>query len=114
MSYCDDANKDLKYAWLDTEGWHKNIVPDPAANVGTGTSIAVDAFGNPRIAYFDRTDPANVRLKYAEGTFSEDGEGNKIVSWNIVEILTNDGNMGFVLSIALMPSGNPAIAFQVH
>jgi PKD repeat protein len=61
ISYFDDTNDDLKYAWKDGAGWHLETV-DAAGKVGQFTSLALDGAGNPRISYHDR---ANGDLKFA-------------------------------------------------
>ncbi|SMF63034.1 hypothetical protein SAMN02745866_04063 [Alteromonadaceae bacterium Bs31] len=52
LSYTEDDEKSLRYAYLDEEGWHKTIV-DEATKVGTHTRLAFDSSGNPAIAYYE-------------------------------------------------------------
>ena len=49
MSYYDETNDDLKYAWRDGTGWHTGTV-DADGWVGTFSSLALDADGTPRIS----------------------------------------------------------------
>ena len=61
ISYLDETNYDLKYAWKDARGWHTTKV-DRTGNVGNYTSLAVDSQNFPHISYFDAT---NGDLNYA-------------------------------------------------
>ena len=61
ISYSDDGNQNLKYAYRDNTGWHIETVDDTGA-VGKYTSLAVDSRGGIHIAYYDETNGA---LKYA-------------------------------------------------
>lgn len=57
ISYHDVTNENLKYAFLDEDGWHLQIVDFigdvqiPGGPVSAVTSIALNAMGFPRIAY---------------------------------------------------------------
>ncbi len=61
ISYYDNVNYDLKYAFKDAGGWHIQVV-DSQGYLGTYTSLALDANGLPRISYYDW---GNDDLKYA-------------------------------------------------
>ncbi len=60
ISYFDDTNDDLKYAWarsacpLSSADWVIHAV-DTTGNVGWSTSLAVLSDGTPAIAYYDST-----------------------------------------------------------
>jgi len=72
---------------------------DAANMVGTHSSIAVDASGNPRISYHDETAGT---LKYARFTGS---------SWSIETVPDADAHVGHHTSLRLDASGNPRIAY---
>jgi hypothetical protein len=59
ISYYDDTNADLKYAYEDAAGWHTETV-DETGDVGRYTSLALDGSGCPHISYY-----ASLHLKYA-------------------------------------------------
>jgi hypothetical protein len=61
ISYYDNANDDLKHAWLSGNTWLSETV-DSVGDVGWHTSLVLDSSGNPHISYFDETNDA---LKYA-------------------------------------------------
>jgi uncharacterized repeat protein (TIGR01451 family) len=61
ISYHDNANDDLKYAWKSGTVWISETV-DSVGRVGTFSSLALDSSGNPRVSYLDQTNSA---LKYA-------------------------------------------------
>ncbi|MCG2817952.1 MAG: hypothetical protein L6433_02965 [Actinomycetia bacterium] len=107
ISYLDDTNWDLKYAYSNDGGvtWPAANIKtvDSAGNVGSDTSLALDSSGNPRISYFDNT---NGDLKFA---YSNDGGA----TWPAANIKTVDsaGNVGLSNSLALDSSGNPRIGY---
>ena len=65
ISYFDNADDDLRYAWHDggamCENWHTAAV-DTAGEVGLWNSLAILPSGAPAISYFDETTDS---LKYA-------------------------------------------------
>ena len=61
ISYFDDDNDDLKYAYQNASGWHIETV-DSEGHVGYYTSLALDGGGYPHISYHDYT---NGDLRYA-------------------------------------------------
>lgn len=87
----------LKYANRTASGWTVETVDTPG-DVGKFASLALDAEGNARVAYFDNT---NRDLKYA----SKSG-GN----WT-VETVAATGSVGWDSSLALDAGGNPHIAY---
>ncbi|MCS7248702.1 MAG: hypothetical protein NZ840_10745 [Anaerolineales bacterium] len=61
VSYYDEANRDLRYAFFDGSGWSTQIV-DWAGDVGMWSSLVVDPLTNiPHILYYDGT---NRQWKY--------------------------------------------------
>jgi hypothetical protein len=67
------------------------------SSAGGNDSLALDARGNPRIAYYDGT---NGDLKFA----------SKAGSWTI-ETVDTAGNVGWEASLALDARGNPRITY---
>ena len=57
----DPANGDLRYTWYDGAEWHYETV-DSGGRIGTYTSLALDAWEQPHISYYD---DINADLKYA-------------------------------------------------
>jgi len=53
ISYYDEVNKDLKYAWWDGSQWHTETVDDSPC-VGNYASIALDSQDRPHILFFDQ------------------------------------------------------------
>ncbi len=95
ISYFDVTNADLRFAKLfrqtsprDTTFWIVGSV-DAAGDVGRFTSLAVDAFDDPQIAYWDAS---NKNLKYARNTGG---------SWTVVQIVESIGDVGQYASLAL-------------
>ena len=85
VSYYDDANKRLKYAfrssannWIGKEDDMKPDFVDTATNVGWHSSIAVDSGNEPHISYLDKNDPVNTKIKHAYW----DG-GNWVIEANV-------------------------------
>jgi uncharacterized protein YxeA len=62
ISYYDNTNRDLKYAYKDAGGWHNQTVDSTSDIVGMDTSIALDTDDYPHISYWNGT---NEDLKYA-------------------------------------------------
>lgn len=103
VSYLDVANGSLRYAEC-TEGcsttsptWSISTV-DTIGNVGVGTSLALTASGEPRIAYYDAT---SGDLKYASGSGS---------IWSISRLSTI-GNVGINPSLVLSSTEEPRITY---
>jgi hypothetical protein len=68
IAYYDDTNGDLKYARWDGSTWKTHSVDkiseEPTVHGAYQTSIAVDKFGNPNIAYFNNRGGF---IEYAKG-----------------------------------------------
>ncbi len=99
ISYRDNDQSALKYAYEDAGGWHIETV-DNSADVGEYTSIAVDSDGYPHIIYQDRDNSA---LKYAY----EDAAG-----WHIETADTGVGYPGMHGSLALDANNRPHISYR--
>ncbi len=87
ISYYDNTNGDLKYAYYNGSSWSVEIV-DSAGRVGQYSSIAVESDGTVHISYYDSSSDD---LKYATGTFG---------SWQ-KEIVDSTGDVGEYSSIAV-------------
>jgi hypothetical protein len=73
---------------------------DPGDDVGMWSSLALDASGNPHIAYYDLTNKA---LKFA----SYDGTG-----WSVSTVEQKAGaDLGRYAKLVYLSNGNPAIAY---
>jgi hypothetical protein len=97
ISYYDETNNDLKYAYRDAEGWHIQTV-DSEGVVGKWTSLVLDAEGFPHISYHDST---NWDLKYAY----RDSSG-----WHVDLIEPGGWGNGSGSSLVLDSSGQPHIS----
>jgi len=98
ISYYDDINQDLKYAWYDGTSWRITTV-DSTSKVGRYSSLALDSADRPHIAYYDET---NQDLKYAW----YDGTG-----WRITTVDT-PGDVGITPSLVLDTTDQPHIAYM--
>jgi subtilisin family serine protease len=99
----DDTPGSLKYAYKSGGQWHIEIVDDDDRAALRGTSIALDSFNRPRIAYNSRSAPS---LRYAYWT------GN---AWVIEPIDDTPGAGGGLQprSLALDASDNPHVSYCV-
>ena len=97
ISYFDETNDDLKYAYWDGSSWQIETV-DSDGSVGWYSAIAIDANNRPHISYFAAT---NDDLKYAYW----DGS-----SWQI-ETVDSDGSVGWYSAIAIDANNRPHISY---
>lgn len=97
ISYYDQTNLDLKYAYWDGSAWNISSV-DTNGDVGLNTSLALDSSDHPHISYYDVT---NLDLKYAYWDGSV---------WDISSVDTS-GDVGSSLSLVLDSSDHPYIAY---
>lgn len=88
---------DLKFAWLDDNVWYNTVIDNA---VGFTFSMSRLPSDQPAIAY-----RKNSRLMYAWH------EGNDFTTnWNIVEIPDSGDGSGYDASLAILPTGHPAIS----
>ena len=95
----DGPDLNLKYAWYDGSSWQNETV-DSDGDVGSCSSLAIDAAGTPRISY-----QGQGVLMYAW----RDGTG-----WHRETVDSSEGlgvNRGGDTSLALDAAGNPRIAY---
>lgn len=103
ISYRDQTNTSLRYAYDDGTGWQITTVDD-TGDVGDFTSIAVDAQGHPHISYYDAD---NYDLKYAHYDGAGLGQGR---GWQITTV-DSLGSVGRCSSLALDAMGQPHISY---
>jgi hypothetical protein len=94
ITYYDEVNDRLKYAYQDAMGWHIEVI---ATGCGRYNSLVIDSSGNAHVAYYD----ANLTLRYARRTGSW--------TYETVDSRKFYGEMCF---IALNSSGYPCIAYR--
>jgi hypothetical protein len=98
ISYFDDTNDLLKYAWRDGTGWHIETI-DGVSQYGGHNSLALDGLDQPHVSYSDGN---NGDLKYAW----YDG-----MTWH-VETVDSAGYYSLHNSLALDGSGHPHISYS--
>jgi hypothetical protein len=103
ISYFDETNDNLKYAYLDgVAGWQIETVdtgdPTGAGDVGRYSSLALDADNRPHISYYDSI---NMNLKYAYS----DGS-----SWHL-QTADSTGIVGQYTSLVLDADNHPHISY---
>jgi hypothetical protein len=108
VSYYDNTNADLKYATCAadcalTANWQAATV-DADGNVGSYTSLAVDAGGRLHVSYRDGT---NADLKYA--TCAADCA--VAANWQAATV-DADGNVGFYTSLAVDAGGRLHVSYR--
>jgi hypothetical protein len=95
ISYYDDNEADLEYAYQDATGWHLQTLDTWG---GEFTSLKIDSNDYVHISYYDNL---NYDLKYAY----EDETG-----WHI-QIIESDGNVGEYTSLAIDGDGYSYISY---
>jgi hypothetical protein len=95
LSYCCES--DLKYAIGDSSGWEVEVV-DESTDVSYATSLSLDGFGQPHIAYYDNE---NEDLRYA----FKDSDG-----WHTA-LVDSSGMVGLYLSLAIDDEGGRHILY---
>jgi hypothetical protein len=96
ISYRDDANSDLKYAYYDGADWQVESVDTQGCR--WSTSIGLDASDNPHISYYDSNND-DLKCAYYDGA-----------DWQI-DTVDSAGDVGAYNSIALDDSGYPHISY---
>jgi len=96
------GGRDLKYAWHDSSIWHTTVVDD-RAYTGRYSSLEFLPSGHPAISY-----ESNADLKYAKLVGNDPCGPN---NWE-VEFVDSASNVGYYTSLAILPSGQPAISYH--
>jgi hypothetical protein len=97
ITYFDDDNVDLKYAWKDGSGWHVETL-DPSGNVGRYSTIRFEPPSTFHVVYYDE---GKGDLKYAV---------KKAGVWSI-SVVDSVGNVGVKARMALDDSYRPHAAY---
>jgi len=87
---------------------YRGGISTPGPNVGEWTSLALGADGEPRISYYDVDHRS---LKFAQRTSSGSWTVSWVDGWDGAGTDGGGGDVGSYTSIAIDPSGNPAIAY---
>jgi hypothetical protein len=107
VSYRDNSNGDLKVVHCDDAncaGGNESIVTvDSAGNVGSDTSLVLDAAGNPVVSYFDES---NRDLKVVHCDDADCAGGNESVV-----TVDSAGAVGGYTSLVLDAAGNPVVSY---
>jgi hypothetical protein len=104
IGYFAVSGSNLKYAWFDGSVWH-NIIVDSADNTGKDSSLEFLPSGHPAMSYHSNDD---LRYAWFDGN---DGDWSDDTGWNI-DIVDADGDVGYYTSLAILPSGQPAISYR--
>jgi hypothetical protein len=104
VSYYDPWSRNLKYFWLEDNGYSNNItVVDEKGDVGKCNALAFDSRGNPWISYHDATNNAIKVSRWVPDT-----EKSVTGSWKITTVANGGGGQ---TSIALDFRKNPHISY---
>ncbi len=96
-----NGSGDLKYSYLDAEGWHTETV-DTGRIVGEHTSLALDEDGYPHISYSANYYPlGEIRYAYQD-----------IAGWHVAIIEAGLDYLCGYTSLALDQSGYPHISYR--
>ncbi|MFP6905504.1 MAG: hypothetical protein VCG02_09830, partial [Verrucomicrobiota bacterium] len=104
ISYHDDANDDLSYAFHDGARWLIETV-DSEGVVGKESSLSFGPRGRPAIAYYDAS---NQDLKFANKVPKSTVAGT---NW-VFTTVDSEGDVGGYASLSHGPGGHPAIAYR--
>jgi len=98
ISYYDETNKDLKYAYWNGSAWVKETLQS-TGDVGMYTSLKIYAPTNTRhMCYYDATNGALWYAQHSGGI------------WQF-QIVHNLGDVGYSCSLDLTAAGEPAISY---
>ncbi|MFC2149138.1 PEP-CTERM sorting domain-containing protein [Candidatus Auribacterota bacterium] len=100
ISYWDETNGNLKYAWYDS-GWQTPEIVDGNGDlVGTNSFLVMDSEGNPHITYTNITTSS---LMYAEKIGG---------AWNIQTVVSGGVSQDYVSMAIDESTGNYLIAYR--
>lgn len=105
ISYYDNTNGYLKYAYYNGSSWSTGIV-DSSADVGYYSSIAVQSDGTVHISYYDYDSGS---LKYA--TCSGAADCTQSANWNNGIVVDDSSDVGYYSSIAVESDGTVHIGY---
>ena len=118
ITYYDQANQDLKFAYLDNNAWNIQTL-DSQGDVGAYTSVEVDTQGYPFISYYDATNGDLKIAKYDKhGLFltpallSGSGALGEPVTYQLILLNNTDTSDSFYLELGshtweTLPLTNP-------
>jgi len=99
------SNENLKYAWYDGSAW-QTTTADSGGSVGEFSSLAVQASGQPAISYCEYHYPQGFDLNLHDLKYARYDGG----AWQTTVVDSAD-SVGEYASLAIMPSGQPAISY---
>lgn len=101
IAYYDKSHGNLKYIYLDEQGWSIPVALDEASDVGQYASMAFSPDGSLHAAYYDAT---NKDLKYL---YKKAG----MSQWSGGKVLDAEGDVGRFASLGVSARGYPNIAY---
>lgn len=101
IAYYDASYGNLKYIYLDEQGWSRPVVLDAMADVGQYASMAFGPDGALHAAYYDAT---NKDLKYLH-------KEPAAAQWSAGKVLDAVGDVGRFASLGVSARGYPNIAY---
>jgi hypothetical protein len=121
ISYYNETNDELKFAICDFDSWcdqgtdWTTMTVDSAGSVGTHTSIALDADGNPMISYREVGDGQLLKFAFCNMSASTHGNCDQPTDWttppSAIVTVDDTGNVGGYTSIAVNDYGDPMISY---
>jgi hypothetical protein len=101
ISYYDQANNDLKYAFKDTDGWHISTLDQGG---GKHSSIALDSEGYPHIVYWQNPSYSQCGVRY---TYQDDA------GWHdeVVADVNDACSLGGYTRLVLDPDDRPHTSY---
>jgi hypothetical protein len=94
-------------------GVNQNCVatPDPSTTVGPHISLALDASGNPAIAYYDNNRLKLIRCANANCTGATTFHPSCVGGTNCVVVLDQSANVGQYPSLGIDPANSPIVSY---